>query len=90
MNIELEDDIIRIKLEEFEGHMFIHVHMHQWNKEAYRHCAVLLEDLKEAFDIYAYIPNAKVRKFAEVFNFQDTDQSIELTTGEVYPVMRAM
>lgn len=85
----LENEVISIHLEKFDGKVFIHADVKRWSKSDYEHICGVLMELQEKYPIiYAYIPNEKVGKFAELFNFEWTDSTVELKDGKEYPVMR--
>ena len=78
-----------ITLEDFNGMTFIHIDVYKWNKSVQKQlCYEIIRLQDEYKNIYAFITNGKLERFAEMFNFQYTGTEVTLDKGDRYPVMR--
>lgn len=84
-------DDIWVELETLEDgsvYPFIHVQVYHWNPGVYRQLhAVLHIILMDYPMVYAAAHDSKLKKFAEMFGFQDSDYLVTTTDGLIRQVM---
>ena len=82
MNKVYEDDVGTLKLEEYQGDLFIHCDIKRWSRDAVEHCMIVWSELllqlrEKGYNyLFAYIDesNEKLIKFANLFGMLPTER----------------